>query len=43
MRDVEVSLHHVLRAQNSLAGRIAKWSVGQDQMFIGDCLLECLM
>lgn len=43
LRDIVAVLLHVPRAQNSLVDRIAKWSVDQDYMFVGDCLPECLM
>lgn len=39
--DLGAEFHHVLRAQNSLVDKIAKWSVGQPYMFEGDYLLNC--
>lgn len=36
---LDAELVHVPQAQNSLADRIAKWSVGQSSCFVGDSLL----
>lgn len=36
IKEVDAEIHHVPQAQNSLADRIAKWSVGQSHMFVGD-------
>lgn len=41
IKDLDVELHPVPRNQNSLADKIAKWSVGKSSMFEGDSLLEC--
>lgn len=41
IKDLDVELHHVPRNQNSLADKIAKWSVGQSSMFEGDFLPDC--
>lgn len=41
IKDLDAELHHVLRNQNSLADKIAKWSVGQSSMFERDSLSDC--
>lgn len=41
IKDLDADLHHVPRNQNSLANKIAKWSVGKTSMYEGDSLPEC--
>lgn len=36
--EFNVVLFHVPRAQNSMADKLAKWSVGQEEGFLGDCI-----
>lgn len=41
IKEVHAEILHVPRAQNSLVDRIAKWSVGQSHMLVGDYLPDC--
>lgn len=38
--ELDAKLHHVPRCQNSLANKIAKWNVGQPNLFEGDHMLD---
>lgn len=42
-RDIVAVLLHVPRVQNSLADRIAKWSVNQDNLFAAGVVPECML
>jgi len=41
LKEMNVELHHVLRSQNSLADKIAKWSVGYCHEYEVDHMPEC--
>lgn len=41
MRVLKVDVIHIPRDQNALANKLAKWSVSQPNVFIGDQMPDC--
>lgn len=41
INELKVVLHHVPRAQNVMEDKVAKWSVGQTFVYMGDNMPAC--